>query len=812
MKQSDRLNGYISKRDFTKTNEPAPTRPQKAAEGIYAIQKHASRREHYDLRLECNGTLLSWAVPNGPSLNPKDKRLAVHVEDHPIEYAGFEGTIPKGEYGGGTVMLWDEGTWDPIGENVGSALAKGVLKFALHGKRLQGKWALVQMKPSGEQESKNWLLIKENDEYAMKTPGISAYTKSIRSSHTMKQIEKESLHNMQKNPFSTASPQLAMPADSPPGGKGWVFESKYDGYRMLAFIEGGEAALYSRNGKSYTHRFPEIAMSLQELAGKRAIALDGEIVAYGDDGNASFQMLQNYLRHPNGANIIYFAFDLLALDGKDLRNVPLLNRKEALLQLLDGAPANIKYSRHVEGNGQQCLIAAANAGMEGIIAKRADSIYSGKRSHDWLKIKCSSGQEFVVCGYTLSEQRNIGFSSLLLGYYEGGNLVYAGRVGTGFSEKEKDDLIKSFSKLQRKTPPFADPPKNRKTEKTIWLRPTLVCEVKFTEWTNEGLLRHASYKGMRQDKKAGEVAKESANLPKAVSLATPKGKAPQADIVVGGVRISNPGKAMYANPTITKEDVANYYLSVSQRMLEYSANRILSVVRYPNGIDENSFYKKRPDSSETGIKTTLIADSSGEEKEFFYISSAQGLLAEAQMCTIEFHTWGSKAGSIEKPDIMVFDLDPDEGLSLAKIRKGALDLREVLASLSLESFVKTSGGKGYHVQVPFAKSSGWEAFNAFAKKVAELMQDRWPGKYTANSRKNNREGKIFIDWMRNSRGATSIAAYSLRARPGASVSMPITWDEVGKVAPDGIKINNAIKRISQSDPWKGFYNLGQKLK
>ncbi|MPM01566.1 Multifunctional non-homologous end joining protein LigD [bioreactor metagenome] len=811
------LDEYNRKRNFEKTAEPEGSR-EKPGEGLrFVVQHHMARRDHFDFRLQWNGALLSWAVPKGPSYDTRDKRLAVQVEDHPLEYRNFEGAIPKGEYGGGVVMLWDEGTWEPQ-TDVEEGLGKGSLKFVLNGSRLKGKWALVRLRAKTGETKSNWLLLKEKDEYDQPANGISEFTTSIRSGRTMAEIEKGEEEKTTKNPFDKTDVQLAKLVNTVPEGEDWLYELKYDGYRILAFVEAGGVRLITRNGNDYTARFQTAARSLLDWAAGRAMVLDGEMAVTDTEGKTDFQALQNYLRDPKGQNLTYIVFDLLALDGTDFRGRRLTERKEALEVLMKDAPNNLSYSRHVRGTGKESFHAACEANLEGIVGKKADSIYSGTRNGDWIKLKCDTRQEFVIGGYTLSDKKTSGISSLLLGVYEGQELVYAGRAGTGLTSHGMKELEERFESIQRKEPPFIRVPERKKNEKITWLEPVLAAEIKFAEWTEDNLLRQASFKGLRTDKDPRSIKRESANEEKPDEVPLPAEdlekpmKANGESIIIERITITSPDKVIFEDPEITKADVARYYAAVSERMMPYVSNRILSIVRCPKGISQSCFYKKHPGPDNKGIVTIPVLNSSGEKEEYFYISDPSGLLFEAQMGTLEFHTWGSRVEELEKPDIMVFDLDPDEDMDLEIVRQGVKDLKNILEQLSLSSYLKTSGGKGYHVVVPFKPTATWDMFHDFARRVAEVMEQQWPDRYTSNVRKNRRTNKIFIDWIRNGRGATSIAPYSIRARKGARVSMPIAWEELDSVAPDGITMEDALMRIGSSNPWNGFFQTNQQLK
>jgi bifunctional non-homologous end joining protein LigD len=810
-----KLEEYKRKRNFERTGEPEGETAE-SEEGLsFVVQHHMARREHYDLRLEWNGVLLSWAVPKGPSYNTREKRLAVRVEDHPLDYKNFEGTIPQGEYGGGTVMLWDEGYWEPYAD-VGNGLRDGMLKFVLKGRRLKGSWALVRMKTKAGETKDNWLMLKEKDEYAGTSDGINKFNTSIRTGRTMMEIAEGADEKFAKNPFTAAKVQLAKLVNTVPKGENWIYELKYDGYRVIAFVEGNRARLMTRNGNDYTTRFQPVSSSLIDWAAGRAMVLDGEMTVTDARGKTDFQALQNYMKHPQAQNLTFIVFDLLALDGTDLRNRPLSDRKEMLEALMKDAPKNLWYSRHVRGKGSESLAVACEMGMEGIVGKKSNSIYSGTRNGDWIKLKCDKRQEFVIGGYALSDKRTSGISSLFLGVYEGKDLIYAGRAGTGLSESRRQELEEKFKAITRTASPFKFPPKPRPNEKVTWLAPKLVAEIKFAEWTEDNLLRQASFKGLRTHKKPQEVKREKTedgpeNQTTSGGIKKTMGTVKN-DLIIEGIKVTHPDKILFDDPQITKEDVIRYYEKVAQRMLPYVSHRILSIVRCPKGVSQTCFYKKHPGQNSKGIVPIAVPVGDGGIEDYFYIESRFGLISEAQMGTLEFHTWGSRVDELEKPDIMVFDLDPDEGMDLTTVRQGVKDLKSVLTELSLISYLKTSGGKGYHVVVPFKPSVSWDVFYGFAKRIAEVMEQQWPERYTSNIRKAKRKNKIFIDWMRNGRGATSIAPYSLRARKGAKVSMPITWDELSTIAPDGVDIREALQRINSDDPWRGFFENNQLLK
>jgi bifunctional non-homologous end joining protein LigD len=818
-----KLAEYNRKRNFEKTAEPEGKWGKPAERLKFVVQHHLARRDHFDLRLEWDGALLSWAVPKGPSYDTRDKRLAVQVEDHPLEYRNFEGIIPKGEYGGGVVMLWDEGTWEPQAD-VDAGLREGSLKFLLKGRRLKGKWALVRMRAKAGEAENNWLLLKEKDDYAETAAGISGFATSVRTGRTMAEIEAGADEKITRNPFRGAEVQLAKLVNTVPEDGDWLYELKYDGYRILAYLEGNNARLITRNGNDVTPRFQDVALSLSDWAAGRAMVLDGEMVITDAEGKTDFQALQNYMKNPQGKNLSYIVFDLLALDGADLRGRRLIDRKETLEALMEDSPKSLHYSQHIRGNGKESFLAACQGNLEGIVGKKADSGYSGTRNGDWIKLKCAKRQEFVIGGYTLSDKKMSGVSSLLLGVYKGQELIYAGRAGTGLTMRGMKELAEKFERLQRKAAPFKQAPEPRKNEKITWLEPELVAEIQFAEWTTDHLLRQASFKGLRTDKEPGDIQKENADdetesdeKPEEERVPSPAAdmekpmKAKADSIIIDGIRITSPDKVIFDEPEITKADVVRYYAKVAERMMPYVGHRILSIVRCPKGISQSCFYKKHPGPDNKGIVTMPVLTGSGTTEEYFYIENAAGLLFEAQMGTLEFHTWGSRVDELEKPDMMVFDLDPDEGMDLETVRRGVKDIKSLLEQLSLSPYLKTSGGKGYHVVVPFKPFVEWDTFYSFARRIAEVMEQQWPDRYTSNVRKNQRTNKIFIDWIRNGRGATSIAPYSLRARKGARVSMPITWQELDTVAPDGVNMADALRRIGGDDPWQDFFSSSNRL-
>ncbi len=814
MRRSAALKSYQEKRDFARTAEPKGKVGRKAArkprDNHFIIQKHDARRLHFDFRLELDGVLKSWAVTRGPSLNPADKRLAVHVEDHPIEYGSFEGTIPKGQYGGGTVMLWDEGTWRPQGDPH-EGLKNGLLKFELDGERLKGGFALVRLPKKPKETRENWLLIKERDRYA--EPGkdpVQRWTTSVATGRDLSQIaagapdpQTSKSGHAKGRPPQFVAPELATLVATPPAGDDWLHEIKYDGYRALAALGGGRVRIFTRSGQDWTAKFSGVARALQDLDVKSAL-LDGEIVALDEEGRSSFARLQHGLREGK-VPLTYFVFDLLELNGRSVRKEPLARRKEMLQKLLKPPPHAVRYSGDVVGHGAEVFAKACRMGLEGIVSKRADSPYLSRRTKSWLKIKCEGNDEFVIGGYRRSTKKGRAFASLLLGEYVGKDLHYRGRVGTGFDEDDLHDLGARLTKLARKSSPFVDAPAEIGRD-ACWVEPRLVAQISYTERTREGRLRHPSFLGLRGDKPAKSVQSQPVS-----SMANQKSSDPN----IAGVALTSPDKVLFAEAGITKAELAEYLLSVSDRMLPHLAGRPLSLVRCPEGTGEECFFQKHTAKGmPRALKAISIKESDGGVAKYLMIDSPSGLVGAAQIGGLELHIWGSHADTLEHPDRLVFDLDPDSGLSFADVREAARDVRELLKVAGLESFPLVTGGKGIHVVVPLDKSRGWDEVKAFAKGVATKLAETEPQRFTATMSKVKRKGRIFIDWLRNERGATAIAPYSPRARGTASVATPVSWSELGRVAhANAFTIPSVLKRIKQqkSDPWKGYFKRRQRI-
>lgn len=781
MAKTDPLERYNAMRDFAKTAEPRGE-IAKGAGRRFIVQKHDATRLHWDFRLEVDGVLKSWAVTRGPSLDPDEKRLAVRTEDHPMSYATFEGTIPKAEYGGGTVMLWDRGSWAPVPGKSAKDLEKGHLHFTLDGERMKGEWLLIRLKPRGKEKRENWLLRKIDDAHAGATDALveTALT-SVATGRTMQEIAEGKKPSPRRRPGPPSGgakrggpglrqgdgkapkfrdPQLATLVDSVPAGNGWLHEMKYDGYRALVAKGKGGPRVYTRSGLDWTDRFTGIAEAAATLPATSAL-IDGEVVAF-KDGKPDFSTLQDALSNGSG-DLAFFAFDLLEHDGEDLTDLPQIDRKERLRVLLDGADPRLLFSEHVLGAGEKLFEAMCREGHEGVISKRADAPYRGKRTKSWLKTKCTRRQEFVILGWLPSTAKGRGLRSLLLGVHEDGDLRYAGKVGTGFNASNSEDLMDKLARLARKTPP-ADVPRVA-ARGAHWVTPKLVAEVAFAEFTAENVVRHASFIALRDDKPAAEIVPERA---------APPPPAPHSD-----VKISNPDRVIFPDAQITKGQLADYYAAVAPILLPWLAHRPISLVRCPQGRAKQCFFQKH-DAGSFGehVHHVDIREKNGSTEPYLWVDDADGVRACVQMGTIEFHGWGSRVEDVEKPDRLVFDLDPDEGLDFARVKTAAADLKQHLADMGLTSFAMLTGGKGVHVVVPLTPQAEWPAAKSFADRFARALAQAEPDRFTANLKKAERKGRIFIDYLRNQRGSTAVMPYVARARPGAPVSAPVSWSEL----------------------------------
>ncbi|MGE5503087.1 MAG: DNA ligase D [Actinomycetota bacterium] len=760
------LEEYRRKRDFARTPEPG-AEPAPGRGGLFVVQRHAARRLHWDFRLELDGVLKSWAVTREPVLDPAVKRLAVETEDHPLDYADFEGDIPAGQYGAGHVDLWDRGRWWPVGDPR-QGMDTGVLKFRLDGGRLKGGFALVRMKDGGRRP--NWLLVKEHDGPDQPRPADPPTVGPVAGARPAPLAPR-------------LSPMLATPVGEAPAGGQWLHEIKFDGYRLLARVEGGACRLFTRAGHDWTDRFPAIARACAGLP-CAAAWLDGEVVALDQGGVSRFHALQRQLAAGSEAGLVYHVFDLVALDGQDLAGVAQEERKRLLRALLARAGEPLRYTDHMDGRGPDFYRQACAFALEGVVSKRRDRPYRPGRGKDWVKAKCVCRQEFVVAGFTRPEKKKSGLAALLLAVWDGGRLVAAGRVGTGFSADEA-------SMLEARLVALPSAPALSSEPRAVWVRPTLVVEVEFTEWTADGALRHPSYQGLRLDRDAGEVVRE----PCGAALPAP----PAADRLGG---LTNPDRVLFADFGLTKRRLAAYYLEVAPRMLPLVAGRPLTLRRCPDGTGGNCFWQRHP---HPGMAKAVRRIPAGDEV-LVAVDDEDGLVGLAQMGALEVHAWGSTAADLERPDLLVMDLDPDEGLAWARVTEAAMLLKDRLAALGLAAFAKTTGGKGLHVVVPLVPRAGWDEAKAFTKRLAESLAADAPDRFTANMAKTRRKGRIFVDYLRNQRSATAVAPYSTRARPGAPVAVPLTWAELAAgIRSDHFTVETLPRRLAATpDPWAGF--------
>ena len=834
------LEAYAAKRDFARTPEPTPQprskKPAKrAATGhAFVVQRHAARRLHYDLRLELDGVLKSWAVTRGPSLVAGHKRLAVHTEDHPLEYLDFEGNIPKGEYGGGTMIVWDRGTWTPEGDPQ-FGLNKGHLAFTLDGSRLKGKWHLVRMRPKQGEKAEPWLLIKSEDEFA-RAPGEPEVTETetshltgrtsaevaadgaLRKDHAARTAAKGArkvalpdigkIAGARKKLLPTfVAPMLAAAGDRPPSGPKWVHEIKHDGYRIQARIDGGKVRLLTRKNLDWTERFGAIAGALEALHLGSAL-LDGEIVVEEESGISTFNGLQADLSSGRQDRMRYHAFDILYCEGFDLTPATLLARKSLLAQVLAGLPAGspVRFSEHLETDGPTMFEHAGRLGLEGIVSKRKDRPYRSGRSDDWVKSKCVARQELVVIGYSPSSVAAGAVGALLLGYYDGGKLMYAGRVGTGWSGAEAAALKQALEQIAGDKPAFGKPlPAGADIKGVRWAEPRLVADVQHRGWTADGVIRQSSFQGLREDKSADEVVLEEK------PRATKAKEAARSDAggEIAGVRLTHPDRLLW-DEGVSKQALAEFYAEIADHILPHIAGRVLSLVRAPSGARAKSFFAKHPWSGLEHVRRVDV----GETEPMIAIDDLAGLLALVQGGTVEIHPWGSRADDLERPDRLIFDLDPGEDVAWSDVIAAARALRGELEAIGLASFVKTSGGKGLHVVVPVEPRLPWDDAKAFTQAIAEKMSRDHRDRYVAIMSKRARRGRIFIDYLRNGRGATAVAALSTRARPHAPVSTPLAWEELSEGVRGGhFTVDNLRERLDflRRDPWEGFFKLRQRI-
>jgi bifunctional non-homologous end joining protein LigD len=832
-KSSAPLEKYNSKRDFQVTAEPSgkPARKKAAAKSLcFVIQKHWASRLHYDFRLELDGVLLSWAVPKGPSYDPADKQTAIHVEDHPVDYGGFEGTIPAKQYGAGIVIVWDTGTWTPEGDPR-DGMTKGKLLFRLHGQKLAGLWELVRISKPGEKQDR-WILFKKRDAWAKPKASfdvISALPDSVvekplglvedREQH---ETPVAAAHQSDEEPDLSQAvpaalppklePQLATLAKSPPDSAGWILENKYDGYRILARFEKGKVKLLTRNGHDWTHKLQDLSECIEQLSIDSGY-LDGEIVILNKEGIPDFNALQNAMGATKGKGVEMFFFDAPFLGGMDMRQVPLWSRRLVLRRLFEQAkpPPSVHFSEDFHAQPGQIVAAACKLGLEGIMAKRADATYASGRTDTWLKLKCGQRQEFVIVGFTDRANTSGEIGNLMLAYHQGGELRYAGSVGTGWDNALGQELHKLMVQHEVKTPAVdvatVKPGRwsKRRSGSERWVKPVLVAEVAFSEWTPEGHVRHPSFKGMRSDKSASAISREVAKLAPGATRVNATSKS--------SVKVTNPERVIDPSTKLTKLDLVRYYESIAEWMLPHLKDRPVSLVRAPTGITGQLFFQKHPESRMPGL-TTLDAALWPGHDPLLAVGSAEALVAAAQMNVVEFHTWNSTSKKIDQPDRIVFDLDPGEGVTWLMVQESAMLMRAMLNGLQLRSWLKTSGGKGLHVVVPIAPKRDYEVVKEFSKAVVQHMAKTIPERFVAKSGGTNRVGKIFIDYLRNGHGQTTAAAFSARSPPGLGVSMTIAGDELADLKSGAQwSINTAREYLSfrKADPWAGYWKSRQTL-
>lgn len=782
------LDAYNRKRDFAKTSEPAGGK-LKSAGDMFVVQMHHATRLHYDFRLEHDGVLVSWAVPQGPSLDPSVKRLAVRTENHPLEYGSFEGVIPKGEYGAGSVIIWDTGKFKWITPPA-EGLKAGKLEFVLAGERLKGEFHMVRMKPRDGERSENWLLFKSRDAFAEAGDIAARARTSVVTGRTVDDLAAKGGRVWSKGGERTqeraapkwdfVSPALCLPVELPPDGGRWLHEIKYDGYRLIAAVSGVAVRLYTRTGLDWTARFPRIADALAGL-GLNDVLLDGEAAVADTQGRTDFGALQRSFEG-GGNGVSYFVFDLLAEGKNDLRKLPLIKRKARLEKLLQGARAPIRLSPFVEGDGSHVFEAFRDKGLEGVVSKRADSAYRSGRSNIWLKAKCVNEREFVIAGYRPSERR--AFSSLLLADHEGGALVYRGDVGTGFSDKALKSLSEQFAKLERKTAPITVARELARGAK--WVKPELVAQVRYADITGDGMVRHAVFLGLRGDKPAEEVRIESERPP-----------------IKSRVRLTHPERVLFEDAQVTKAEYAAYLEAAAQRMGPHVFGRPVSLVRAPDGAGAQTFFQKHAMAgAPKEIETVEVTESDGGKERYLTLPNTDALVACAQMSGLEIHLWGSRNDDLDKPDRLVFDLDPDEGLDFAHVKRAALDIKALLDAADLPSFAMLTGGKGIHVVLHLKRRHSWDEVKGFAHDFANQVAALDPKRFVAAMSKTKRKGKIFIDHFRNHRGATAIAPYSARARGTAPIAVPVTWAELRTISSaSAFKLRDMKARLAEPDPW-----------
>lgn len=797
---------YTRKRNFRQTPEPPAKVPKaKSKKLIFVVQEHHASHLHYDFRLEWNGVLKSWAVPKGPSLDPSQKRLAVEVEDHPIEYAKFVGTIPTNQYGAGEVYRWDMGTWSPTGD-VEASLKKGHLEFELKGEKLKGKFRLIRTKRAASKP--NWLLMKRHDEFAQEgaklIPAAGASTAASSTARMKKAkaktVQAKSVKKKSVDHPEFIPPQLAQLVDRPPKGDDWVHEIKFDGYRIQCHIENAKITLYTRRGLDWTSKYSAIVKALKKLKVENAV-FDGEVVWQDEEGRSNFQKLQNAMKFNKTGDLVYWIFDLLHLDGEDLTSLPLIARKERLEKLIRKLDHDqIRYSEHHRGIGEEMIEASCQMNLEGIISKRVDTPYASGRHDDWVKVKCVKRQEFVIGGFTDPEGSRFAFGSLLLGVYENEQLRYVGRCGSGFDHSLLRDINKKLRSREIEESPFVlNGPKGRGLH---WVKPELVCEVSFSEFTEGGHLRTPVFKGLRADKPARQIGVEKPKHVKGKKVVKSKSEKPA---------VSSPDRVVFTKEGITKLVVANYYQAVSSWLLPHIIDRPLSLVRCPENSTKPCFFSKHFKQS---LPEHVIEIPEEGNDPWITVENEQGLIQLIQWGTLEIHPWNTHRPHIENPDQIVMDFDPDEEVDFEVVKEGAFEMRDLLKQLGLRSFVKATGGKGLHVQFPFQPLYDWDSVKSFAKSITQEFVSRHPDLYTGNMSKKTRKGKIFLDYLRNGRGSTAVAPYSLRAKATSSVAMPLSWEELDKLKASNLySMSKALQWLKKrkTDPWKDYFRVQQKI-
>jgi bifunctional non-homologous end joining protein LigD len=813
------LEDYRAKRDFKATPEPRGRKGKPSNAPVFVIQKHAARRLHYDLRLEMDGVLKSWAVTRGPSLVPGEKRLSVHVEDHPMDYGDFEGTIPEGQYGAGTVIVWDRGTWTPVFD-AKKGYAKGHLEFELQGEKLTGRWHLIRMRGKAREKRENWLLIKGEDESARDSSAPDILVERPESAKTGRLIEEVAGGKAPKLRARTVAPKpdtpvpafvppmLAKLVHATPGDDRWLHEIKFDGYRIQAQIAEGKIRLFTRSGRDWTDRFgAQLTKALAALPTQTAI-LDGEVVVESSSRSSDFSALQVDLAEGRTDRMLYYAFDLLHLDGKDLVDLPLVDRKRLLSKLLAKAGDPIRISEHLSEKGDIVLRHACRMGLEGIVSKLRESPYRLGRSGAWVKSKCSARQEFVIGGFVPSAASAQAIGSLVMGVYDGEALRAVGRVGTGFSRASADELFARLSAMGTESSPFKPPLSRAEARGVNYVRPDLVAEVDFRAWTADGNLRQASFRGLREDKDPREIVGEG--MPPAINTPAEKPKsAPKRRI-----RLTHPDRIYWPDVGTTKAALADYYAEVWPWIAPHVTGRPLALLRAPGGIGGQTFFQKHEWKGMNAAILRVQDPAKPKDDPSIAISDLDGLISLAQSAALEIHPWGSTLDDWERPDRIVIDLDPGEGVNWPNLVTAADEVRQRLESAGLVPFVKTSGGKGLHVVAPLQPKAEWPAVKAFCNDLADAMAADDPLRYVATVTKSKRRGKILVDYLRNQRGATAVAAYSTRARPGAQVSAPVTWEELASGAtPADFTVASMPVRMTdlRRDPWADFAQSARPL-